>query len=173
MDNIWKYYQLNMKEGLQEKSWAESLKEIGTVKHTPELLYTLDKIKEAGIENIMDLNFFKDNIKPMWEDPVNINGGRCILDVPFSQKNNVFDFWKTTVAYCYSGVFSSICGCVFAEKANYRISIWISDARDSDEIIKTWKELLNCGLCTFDFSLHNKSYDHGFARKKHYKNKYN
>ncbi len=174
MKDVWRYYQITGNESSSEKNWAESIREIGSVKSVPELLYTLDKVESVGLLNLIDLNFFKSNLKPVWEDPANINGGRCILDIPLSQKNNIFEYWKKTVAFCYSGIFPSIAGCVFAEKANFRISIWITESQDSFEIISMWKKILNSGgVCLFEFRPHNKNYDHGFQRKRYVnKNKF-
>lgn len=36
----------------------------------------------ADIANGTDLYIFKKGIKPMWEDPMNENGGRWLINVP-------------------------------------------------------------------------------------------
>lgn len=171
LEATWKYYQLAFNDDPNQRSWADSLKEVGAVKTVPELLYTLDEMKKKGLENLTDLNLFKNEIKPMWEDAANINGGRCIMDLPVTQRDNVFDIWRKTVAFCCSNGFESICGCVFAEKANFRISLWISDPQESDNIIKAWKEVLESSQCNPSFSPHSKYLDNGRSKKRPFKNR--
>lgn len=166
LESEWKYYQLINSNEQTSKSWADSLKSIGTVKTVPELLFTLDETWKRGMENINDLNFFKNNIQPMWEDPANVNGGRCIMEIPTARKDILFDMWKNTVAFCASNAFECISGCVFNEKANYRISIWISDPQESEALMKAWKDTLNSNSVAFSFSLHNRYPDHSKYRKK-------
>ncbi|KAI5169373.1 translation initiation factor 4E [Pancytospora epiphaga] len=162
----WRYYQVAGSEQNQ-RNWADLLKMVGKVSTAPELLFTLDKTEEYGIENVADLNLFKGGILPMWEDKANINGGRCILEVPTAHKDALNTVWRNTVKLCCSNVVESINGCVFNEKTYYRISIWIADPRDSDQIIKAWKDVLKCGeQFIFSFAMHNKYTDYSKNRKK-------
>ena len=103
----------------------------------------------------------------MWEDPININGGKCTLEIPISMKDKLFDAWKMTVGLCTLGVFDNICGCVFNEKSNFRISIWISDPRDADDVLKAWKEVIDCPHGIFSFSLHNRFGDYNKSKENH------
>lgn len=167
----WKYYQLALSGEPSQKSWADSLRTVGTIRTIPELLYTLDEIEKSGFENINDLNFFKGEIKPMWEDASNINGGRCIMEIPVSCRENLPDIWRTTVALCCLNVFESITGCVFNEKANFRVAIWVSDMRETDAIIKAWKDVVRSSHYVFSVSLHNKYADGSKSRKRVSRNK--
>lgn len=166
LQSKWTYYQLADNSEQTQKTWAESLRPVCSVTTVPQLLYTVEETEKIGLENLNDLNLFKNDIQPMWEQAANINGGRCMVEISTSHKNILPDLWKKTVALSASEVFDGICGCVFNEKANYRISIWISDPRDSDEIIKTWKELLECSFASFSFSLHNKYSDFSKSKKR-------
>lgn len=169
MDNLkssWTIYQLSGSGEQTQKTWASSMKSICVVKTIPELLSTLDNLERIGIENINDLNFFKDEIQPMWEDPSNVNGGRCILEISLNAKDEVLNVWKQTVALCVSETFDTICGCTFNEKSHYRICIWISDPRENEEIINAWKKILNENNFLFSFSLHNKYSDSSKNKKK-------
>lgn len=156
MKSQWKYYQIVAPESNQ-KNWADCIKQIAVVNSYPELLYTLDKTSEFGFENFNDLNFFKDNIKPMWEEQVNKNGGRIIMEIPMSQKDIVFEIWRRTVTFCAKEVFNSVNGCVYAEKANFRICIWIGDSNFADDITNAWKKVLDYDQGTFVYSSHDKT----------------
>lgn len=169
MDNLqskWTYYQLADNSEQTQKTWADALKAVCCVSTVPQLLFTLDEIGKAGLDNFNDLNFFKGEIQPMWEDPANVNGGRCMLEVSTNHKNAILEIWKKTVMLCASDLFDGINGCAFNEKANYRISLWISDPRESDEIVKIWKDVLDNNLGSFSFSLHNKYSEFSKSKKK-------
>jgi len=161
----WKYYQISSQEQ-QQKDWAGSLKQICTVKAVPELLHTLDQTEIAGLENFLDLNFFKQNIQPMWEDPSNINGGRIIAEIPTALKDRLAELWRRTVAFCVLEPFEGINGCVYAEKANYRICIWISNPAVAEDITSAWRRVLSCDEVAFTFSLHAKHGDTSKSRKR-------
>lgn len=171
LQSEWRYYQLSNSSEQTQRSWADSLKMIGQVATVPELLHTLDETERRGLENLNDLNFFRTPVLPMWEDAANVNGGRCIMEVPTAQRELVFALWKSTVALCASGVFETICGCVFSEKANYRISIWISDPRECEALLKVWRDVLHCNHSMFSFALHNKYTDFSKNKKKHFNKK--
>lgn len=172
LESEWRYYQLSSSTEQNQKSWADSMKMIGCVRTVPELLFTLDETEKRGMENLTDLNLFKNNIQPMWEDPANVNGGRCIMEVPTSQRDAVFDLWRSTVAFCCSNAFETVSGCVYNEKANFRISIWVSDPRENEELMKAWRETLRNSQSMFSFALHNKYSDHSKNRKRFFnKNK--
>lgn len=170
LQSEWRYYQLAGSEQSQ-RSWADSLKMVGKATTVPELLYTLDETEKRGMENINDPNLFNGAVLPMWEDAANVNGGRCILEVPMSQRDALHGLWRTTVAFCCSGIFDSINGCVFNEKTYYRISIWISDPRENELIIKAWRDVLQGGQLSFSFALHNKYTDYSKNKKKHFSKK--
>ncbi|KAM0681350.1 translation initiation factor eIF4E [Glugoides intestinalis] len=161
----WKYYQASSLEQ-QQKDWVGCMKQICIVKNTPELLYTLDQVELAGLENFLDLNFFKQNIGPMWEDPSNVNGGRIIAEIPLSLKAKLPELWRKTAIFCALEPYNGINGCVYSEKANYRISIWIGDATCADDIIKACQHILGCEEITFAFSLHASKQSDGFRNKK-------
>ncbi|ELA42261.1 uncharacterized protein VICG_00660 [Vittaforma corneae ATCC 50505] len=168
MDEIksnWKYYQVSSIEQ-QQKDWASSVKQICIVKTVPELLYTLDQTEIAGLENFLDLSFFRQNIAPMWEDPNNVTGGRIIVEIPTALKEKLHGLWKKTVVFCILEPFKGINGCVYAEKANYRICIWISDPTSAEDITHAWKRILDCDELSFSFSLHAKHTEPSKSKKK-------
>jgi translation initiation factor 4E len=45
-----------------------------------------------------DYNYFKNGIKPMWEDKRNSNGGRWLLQLPLAKNSPLVDnYWKNIV----------------------------------------------------------------------------
>lgn len=138
------------------------------VRTVPELLYTLDRTEIAGLDNLLDLNFFRENIIPMWEDQANVGGGRIIAEVPTSMKDRLHDLWRKTVVFCILEPFEGINGCVYAEKANYRICIWIANPANAEEITAAWKRVLGCDEVSFTFSLHARHSENVKSKKKAY-----
>ncbi|KAI5150005.1 translation initiation factor 4E [Enteropsectra breve] len=171
----WNYFQINTLTDNPRKDWADMLKNVCKFSSEGELLDSLDQIGEIGLHKMNDLYLFKDNIMPMWEDSQNINGGRIIVEIPQSMKENINNVWRRTAALCYVNAFSVINGCVINEKApSFRISLWVSSAHENDDIIECWKTLLNLPAISFNFSFHNKGYDSSSKQKKrnNFKNKY-
>lgn len=166
----WNYYQTSASEQNQ-KNWADCVKEVCSMKAYPEILYAIDQTKKAGLENFMDLNFFKDKIMPTWEDPANSNGGRIIMEIPLSQRDILHSLWARTVIFCSLEPYEGINGCVFAEKANYRICIWVANSSIADEVVNAWKHVLNCNCASFTFTLHNKPNDGSRYKKNYSRNK--
>lgn len=163
--SIWKYHQISSPEQ-QQIDWANSIKQICTVKTIPEILYTIDQTESAGLENFLDLNFFKQNIAPMWEDPNNIHGGRIIAEFPLSMKDKLHELWKRTVVFCALEPFHGINGCVYTEKASYRICVWISDPSNADDIKAAWKHVLDCDDVSFAFTIHSERTDGSRLKKR-------
>lgn len=158
MKSQWKYYQV-VTSDTQQKNWADCIKHIATVKTYPELHHTLDMTLVAGIENFHDLNFFRHGVQPMWEDPANKNGGRIIMEIPLSHKDILHTLWSKTTIFCALDAFSTITGCVYAEKANYRICLWIGDSNFAEDVTGAWKHVLECNVATFAYSSHDKNND--------------
>lgn len=166
LSSEWNCYQLSSTPEQSSRNWAESLKNVCTVRRVPQLLFLLDEMAKINITSFIDFNFFKCGIMPMWEDPANMNGGRCIIEIPHSKKDAVMNVWKVTALLCSCNAFSTISGCVYNEKANYRISIWVSEEKESNEIIKIWKELVNMPEATFAFTFHNNRGHSDYSRHR-------
>ena len=64
--NQWELLQhLNIdKSGIRD--WGESFEVMGKIDNVEKLNYMISKIKEKKLDNLNDLYFFKQGIKPMW-----------------------------------------------------------------------------------------------------------
>ncbi|EOB13097.1 eukaryotic translation initiation factor 4E-2 [Nosema bombycis CQ1] len=152
------------------KSWGEDLVNVGIFHTVPEFLYLNDEINKVGLPSLESIRIFKEGIKPMWEDPLNMNGGRVILDIPIMNRIDVGDVWTKTMAFCVSNLVDGICGCVFMEKQNlYKLAIWIEEDDLNQEIMKKWKETLELPLDMFYYLTHKRSIDGVKHKKKWHK----
>jgi len=78
----------------QNASWEASLSEIGTfttVQSFCRLFNWLKKPSKMGQHE--NLHFFKDGIRPMWEDQANMKGGKWILTLDYAAKDQIDRVW--------------------------------------------------------------------------------
>jgi len=85
---------------------------------------------------------FKDDIKPMWEDPANRAGGRWILEFPrkwdWKHISNLNEIWLKLLLSItgnngsYDECFGNICGAVLMIRHNInKIAIWTANASNT------------------------------------------
>ena len=126
-----------------------------------------------------DFFIFKDYIKPQWEDPKNVKGGRWIYDIAWDkQKHNFISLYTETV---WLNLILSLIGNHFDETEffiavivmsirhfNNKISIWVI-GNDDDVIMKIGNLFkYNCDLDVKDkiyFQFHDKSPKEGNCSK--------
>lgn len=138
---------------LPTDDWSlNSYKKITQFKTIEDSLQLLENLPENIIKNSM-LFLMREDIKPIWEDENNINGG-C-----FSYKVNnklVNDLWKK-MAYILMGeslatseVSKKINGITISPKKNFCIiKIWLSTCKYNNPDIITQIEHLNKTGCLF------------------------
>lgn len=83
----------------RNKSWEEKQNEISTFDTVEDFWNLYNMIKFASeLQPGNDYSLFKQNIRPMWEDAANANGGRWILSMHTQQElNNLDDLWLNVV----------------------------------------------------------------------------
>lgn len=165
-ESKWVIWQ-NNSEDSNIKSWGEDLKIVGEFNSVPQFMFLNDKINEVGLKNLESIRIFKDGIKPMWEDPKNLNGGRVIIDIPVMSRLDLNDIWSKTMAMCISNLVEGICGCVLTERQSlYKIALWIEEDDANFDIIKKWKEIVEVPVDMFYYLTHKKSLDGNKHKRK-------
>lgn len=122
-----------------------------------------------GQREISALSLFKENIKPIWEDPMNSTGGEFVKR-RFNKKNPMEEAmidWENLVLSCIGeNLDDSITGVRIIDssvpniykkksfKTLYRIEIWFSDLSKKDSIEKTLNDILNMDH-PLNFKLHS------------------
>jgi translation initiation factor 4E len=115
--------------------WTENLILLCTVKYVEEFWSVYCRLKSPELlSNGCDYMLFKEGIKPMWEDPENVNGERLQLTLKKSDKLNKYwlDGALSLIGSHYWEGFDFIKGLVLnvRPKVN-RFALWIgSDAGD-------------------------------------------
>jgi len=120
-----------------DTDWTiDSYKNIFTISSIEEMITITETIPDTLVKNCM-LFIMKENVKPVWEDPLNRNGG-C-----FSYKvvnKNVCEVWRDltfalvgeTISSNESFV-SSVTGITISPKKNFCIiKIWMSNCKNQN-----------------------------------------
>jgi len=118
--------------------YENSIKSISTVKSVEEFWSTYNYLKRPNdLSSTTDYHFFRDGIKPTWEDPKNAKGGKWIIRLP---KGLASRYWEEVVLALIGGQFpgvpdGEICGLVISIRYSEDIlGIWNRSAGDRDMV---------------------------------------
>ncbi|KAJ1680269.1 eukaryotic translation initiation factor 4E [Spiromyces aspiralis] len=154
-----------------EKTWTQNVKPVITFRTVEDFWGVFNNI--TPFEDLSlgaNYHFFKEGIKPMWEDPANENGGRWVAEYQRRQAKDVHNKWINIMLsligenYAYG---DNICGVIFSNrKVCYRFSLWTRNTDDSvaiKEIGETFIKYLNYDQATevssINFNRHTDSRD--------------
>lgn len=84
----------------QKKKWEEMLDTVQTFDMVEDFWSTYNHIRHPSeLNQGDDYSMFKNDIRPMWEDAANKNGGRWLLNVDKQyRRSKLDDFWLDTVS---------------------------------------------------------------------------
>ena len=81
--------------------YENSIKSISTVKTVEQFWSTYNYLKRPNdLSSTTDYHFFRDGIKPTWEDPKNAKGGKWIV-------SNTFQIIFVVLVFCYFAMTST------------------------------------------------------------------
>lgn len=116
--------------------YENSIKQISTVKTVEEFWASYNFLKRPNdLPTTTDYHFFRDGIKPTWEDPGNARGGKWIVRLP---KGLASRYWEEVILALIGGQFpgvpdGEICGLVVSIRYSEDIlGIWNRTATDRD-----------------------------------------
>ncbi|CAD5224510.1 unnamed protein product [Bursaphelenchus okinawaensis] len=126
-------------KGDRSRDWEDCLKQVVVLETVEDFwaLY-LRIIPASDLTFGSDYYLFKDGIKPMWEDPKNVKGGRWMVVVPKAQRATKLDeLWLEIMMDIIGERFESqgefICGAaVNVRQKGDKIALWTSDASLDD-----------------------------------------
>jgi translation initiation factor 4E len=117
-------------------AYESSIKTIATVKTVEEFWNTYDFLaRPSDLPATTDYHFFREGIKPTWEDPKNEKGGKWIVRL---RKGLASRYWEESLLALIGGQFhgvpdGEICGAVVSIRYNEDIlGIWNRNAADRD-----------------------------------------
>lgn len=116
--------------------YENSIKHICTVSTVEEFWETYNFLKRPNdLPTTTDYHFFRDGIKPTWEDPGNARGGKWIVRLP---KGLASRYWEEVVLALIGGQFpgipdGEICGVVVSIRYSEDIlGVWNRTSSDRD-----------------------------------------
>jgi translation initiation factor 4E len=149
LSRSWSFYYLN-----SEKKWDQRIKLISKIETIQEFWNVYNHVKlPTHISQGCDLLFFQSDIEPKWENAENCEGGRWMVEISRSDRNeNLVSNWLSIildligehlavegVAKCYGIQFQS-------RKKEDKLSIWVGSGHTRAEVMNLgqwFKEGLN------------------------------
>lgn len=102
-------------------------------------------VKPSKIELNANYHLFKKGIKPMWEDPGNMKGGKWVLLLRGGDKNLSDVVWENVVLGLIGETLDSedeICGAVMSRrKAGDRIAVWNKNRENETAVLTVGRKL--------------------------------
>lgn len=108
--------------------YESSIKQITTVSSVEEFWSVYDfLVRPNNLPTTTDYHFFRDGIKPTWEDPSNARGGKWIVRL---KKGLASRYWEEVIL--------ALIGCQFTGLAYNEICGAVVSIRYSEDIVSVW-----------------------------------
>ncbi|VDD90486.1 unnamed protein product [Enterobius vermicularis] len=134
----------------RQKNWEECLRLVTVFESVEDFWALYNNIQSAsGLNYGSDYYLFKEGIKPMWEDEINVKGGRWLVVVDKQKRSQLLDrYWLELVLAMIGEQFEDygdhICGAVLnVRQKGDKVSLWTRDSMNDKvntrigEILKT------------------------------------
>jgi len=133
-------------------TWKENLKKCGTFQTVESFWSIFNNLLPASqLPLNSNYHIFREGVEPMWEDPMNHDGGKFVLTIPKkdSRSGKCEEWWLYTVLAVIGETMDmngdEVCGTVVSIRKNQdRIALWLKSA-NRDICIKIgerWKKSL-------------------------------
>ncbi|KAH8395641.1 hypothetical protein KR222_005075 [Zaprionus bogoriensis] len=143
LQNTWTLWYL---ENDRSKSWEDMQNEITSFDTVEDFWSLYNHIKPPSeIKLGSDYSLFKKTIRPMWEDAANKQGGRWVITLNKSSKNDLDNLWLDVLLCLIGEAFDhsdQICGAVvnIRGKSN-KISIWTANGNNEEAALEIGHKL--------------------------------
>lgn len=163
LENSWSFW---FYKNEKSKEWKDNLVFITTVDFVEDFWAVYNHLQPVSkLSAGCDYMFFKKDIQPMWEDPLNRDGGRWLLNLDKKNRQTAIDvYWLNTLLGLIGDQFLDESQCVNGACINLRakldkICLWTRCARDQEtqnRIGNRFKEILNLKDNLMAFEPHQK-----------------
>jgi len=177
LENRWSmWYYKNDKA----KDWSSNLRFLASCDTVEDFWGLYNHLKApSGLPAGCDYSFFKEGIKPMWEDPKNVKGGRWLINTNRQQRSYELDKYWMEALLCLVGESfdpnsDEICGAVVnIRPKGDKLAIWTADAEKKSQVMaigKLMRTRLNVSRAIqIDFQAHKDTITKsGSTTKKRY-----
>lgn len=162
----WKFWYRHTQGKQSRDCWGNDLFELGAIESVEAFWQYFQHIcSPTQVDVNVDLYFFRSSVKPEWEDPANVGGGRWTALVHKDRKNLDF-YWENIILSLIGESFTHsdrIVGLAFVRrKHSERLSLWLKKVDNSDDLETIAKEARDSAIegCSsskgfnFDWSPH-------------------
>lgn len=111
------------KKDINSTDYEETLSKIATFKDIPSFWNVIQHMKKTSdLENGIEYQLFKKDIKPIWEDEKNIHGGK--FTILLTQKYSGIMWEEMIISFCNGSIpyFDEINGVCISIRKNYHIA---------------------------------------------------
>ncbi|KAI5783769.1 translation initiation factor eIF 4e-like domain-containing protein [Pyronema domesticum] len=115
--------------------WDDRLTKTADINTVQSFWQVFNNTPFVGLPIKYSMHLFKKDVKPLWEDPFNVNGGAWTFRVP---KDKGLDFWREILMMAIGEILQEvvhvkkgddICGVSISVRFNsYLIQVWTKDA---------------------------------------------
>uniref|UniRef100_A0A7E4UQX0 eIF-4F 25 kDa subunit n=1 Tax=Panagrellus redivivus TaxID=6233 RepID=A0A7E4UQX0_PANRE len=126
-------------KGDRQRSWEECLKKVAVLETVEDFWGLYNNIQPAsGLTWGSDYYLFREGIKPMWEDPSNIKGGRWLTIIERTKRAERLDVcWlelmMALIGEQFTQVEDDICGAVVnVRQKGDKVALWTRDGTNDD-----------------------------------------
>ncbi|KAL7713866.1 Eukaryotic translation initiation factor 4E [Entamoeba marina] len=133
------------------KHYGDQIQKVGSCKTAEEFWGVFDAIPKLDTMEIgSDLSLFKNNVKPLWEDDANANGGKLQMIFADTEPRLCQQYWRDILLTAIGETFpftECINGVVFSVRQHCRIALWVNkDGKQGiKEISAKFKEIVPIG----------------------------
>ncbi|KAJ2958438.1 hypothetical protein NQZ79_g6015 [Umbelopsis isabellina] len=159
----WVFWFMHRPPGAKITNYESGMKKIATVSSIEDYWAVYSHLKRPHeLPNISDYHMFKHGVRPVWEDAMNVNGGKWIVRL---KKGLASRYWESLTMAIIGDQFDvgqEICGAVLSIRgAEDILSVWNQSAREGRTNLKirdTLKKVLNLPPDTImEYKTHNDS----------------
>jgi len=140
-------------------NWSQNIKKLVTIDTVEDFWGVFNNIaKPTELSGGANYHFFREGIRPEWEDPANENGGKWV--VLFKKKNDDIDsYWMHTLLACIGETLDEedeLNGAIYSPRAQgHRLTLWTRSHNDQEKALRLghrFKEVFQPCTETFEFS---------------------
>ncbi len=132
----------------RSRSWEDNQRPVLSVQTVEDFWAVVNHIELASkLQTGCDYSFFKDGVKPMWEDDRNRRGGRWLVKLDKKQRSGHLDNFWLEVLLCligeaFGGHGWQVNGAVVAVRnKSDRVGVWLADSSSGDAVMHVGRVL--------------------------------
>ncbi|CCI40814.1 unnamed protein product [Albugo candida] len=133
LQHRWVLWYDDSKKRRQSNNWEINLKKVYAFQTVEDFWCLINNIlPPSKLPFGSNYHLFKEGVRPMWEDPINAEGGKWILTNPRSRRNRLDESWLRVILSLIGQTLDDegdVCGAVVSSrKIQDRIAIWTATA---------------------------------------------